>query len=338
MKNIVLFDEFHEFDLKPSILLDRYLSLTEKDIRGLFIEERKLISRSCPACHEEMFSSSFSKFGLMYVECLNCKTLYITPSPDDVALSDYFSSSSARRFWQKELQNITRDKRGQKIIGPRIEWMIGSIEEYMPDAEYFADVNTISRRYLEDLAHSNVCHKKTLIDPFICDFSKQDYSKFEIIDGSFLNMEIREAFDVISLFDVINRVADIDTLFKQLHRMLRDKGLCFMSANLITGFDMQVLWDKSRNLFPPDRLNAFSVEGLKSLFKRNNFECIELSTPGILDVEIVAKAIENDPEIDVPRFVKYFVLNRNSEIKKSFQEFLQSALLSSYGRILIRKH
>lgn len=110
-----------------------------------------------------------------------------------------------------------------------------------------------------------------------------------------------------------------------------------MTVILISGFDLQLLWDKSENLFPPDRLNVFSVEGLYSLFDRFDFECLEFSTPGILDVEIVTEAIKKNPDIQFPRFFEYLFEKRSDAVKRSFQEFLQEGLLSSYGRILIRK-
>jgi uncharacterized LabA/DUF88 family protein len=110
-----------------------------------------------------------------------------------------------------------------------------------------------------------------------------------------------------------------------------------MTDILISGFDLQTLWNQAENVFPPDRLNVFSVEGLKALFARNGFECIEFSTPGILDLEIVDKAMEDHPEIRPPRFLEYVLRNRGVETRQSFQEFLQENLLSSYGRILIRK-
>ncbi len=109
-----------------------------------------------------------------------------------------------------------------------------------------------------------------------------------------------------------------------------------MTAILSTGFDVQTLWGKADNIYPPDRLNIFSIEGLKKLFARYNLECLEFSTPGVLDVEIVVKAVENNQGVEVPRFVQT-MLGRGEDCQRDFQDFLQANLLSSYGRILLRK-
>jgi len=111
----------------------------------------------------------------------------------------------------------------------------------------------------------------------------------------------------------------------------------FMTCTLSSGFDIKELGAHAKNLYPPDHLNVFSVKGIKSLIDQHGFECLEFSTPGILDVEIVARALKDDPKIPVSAFVKDLVLNQSEDVQRSFQEFLQVNLLSSYGRILIRK-
>ena len=73
------------------------------------------------------------------------------------------------------------------------------------------------------------------------------------------------------------------------------------------------------------------------LFERHDFECIELSTPGLLDVEIVANAYKETPSMNLPRFVKSLLDKRDTGTYQSFQEFLQMNRLSSYARIVLRK-
>ena len=34
MKNIVIFDEYNELDLKPSELLEKYIQMTEEDVQS----------------------------------------------------------------------------------------------------------------------------------------------------------------------------------------------------------------------------------------------------------------------------------------------------------------
>ena len=86
-----------------------------------------------------------------------------------------------------------------------------------------------------------------------------------------------------------------------------------------------------------NRLNVFTLEAIEYLAQKHSFEVIEFSTPGILDLDIIEDAIKDNPQIEIPRFIRYVLENRGKNVRNTFQEFLQSSQLSSYGRILLRK-
>jgi hypothetical protein len=337
MKNIVVFDEYNEIDLKPSTLLKEYIKLTQQDVSNILIKPKELKECPCPACKDKGVASSFDKFGLTYNECPSCHTLYISPRNDETTLNHYYTEAQSRKFWRDELSKATDKKRKEKVIKPRFDWIVESTQEYLPEARHYVDVNTNQYGYTEEIAKTGQFEKKTLINPFLNLKQISNNNSFNIIDTPWQDADLKAEVDVISLFEVCDRTANIDNLFDKINNALKSRGLIFITTILISGFDLQTLWENAENLFPPDRLNVFSVEGLQAVFKRHNLECLELSTPGILDVEIVSKAALDNPDIDCPRFVKYLLKNRDDNTKVSFQEFLQANLLSSYGRILLRK-
>ena len=336
MKKTVVFDEYNEIDIKPSELLQKYTQLIERDIRTFFSKGKRLKSCSCPACQSKGKNSSFRRFGMRYVECGNCSTLYISPRPDDTVVDEYYNSSTARTFWHGELSKYTSQKRLEKIIRPRFEWIMDSVQEYLPGAEHIADIHTEQYGYIEELKNDRFFKRKTLLNP--SKFLKKDgLEGIDTVDVPLDKTRLKNEVDVVAIFEVADRTSGVDKLFKSIRQILKVDGLCFMTGILISGFDLQMLWDKAENIFPPDRLNVFSVEGLQILFERYDFECLEFSTPGILDVEIVENFIKHNPQAELPRFMKYLLKNSSAETKKLFQEFLQENLLSSYARILIRK-
>ena len=337
MKNIVVFDEYNEVDLKPSNLLHRYIELTKDDVTHLLLKGQALKDCVCPACQSPEAAPQFLKFALSYKECSRCRSLYVAPRPDDRLLNRFYLEAKSRIFWRDELSKSTNSKRKEKIIKPRMQWIVESTQEYLPAAEHIVDINTNQYGYTEELAGASLFRQKTLVNPFL-DLSKIRLNpSIKIIDVPWWNVSLEENVDVISLFEITDRTSDLEALFSKVKSMLRKDGLCFITAILVSGFDLQTLWEKAENLYPPDRLNVLSIEGWQALFARHGFECLELSTPGILDVEIVAKALKEDPALKLPKFVEYILQHRSEDIRKAFQEFLQSSLLSSYGRILIRK-
>lgn len=337
MKNTVISDAYPEVDLRPYDLLNKYAELAERDVETFLVRGRSLTACACPACSEENAYPSFSKFGLHYRECARCRTLYVSPRPGDEALDIYQSRSAARRYWMEEYARKTRNKRREKIVKPRIQWILDSTMEYLPSASHFVDVNTNQYDYIEELMRTDLFRRKTLIHPlFPMDRLKLSLG-IDIYSGSLWEADLGEGADVVALFEVADRTADVEALFAKTRQLLKKNGLCFMTAVLSSGFDIQMLGPQAPTLFPPDRLNVFSIEGLNALFARNGFECLELSTPGVFDVEVVQKAIESDPLQRLPKFIDYLLKNRSREICDSFQKFLQDSLLSSYGRIVLRK-
>jgi hypothetical protein len=233
---------------------------------------------------------------------------------------------------------MTRKTRKEKIIKPRFEWIIDSTAEFNPHAAHIVDLNTDQYGYIEEMIQASFFKKKTLLNPFLHFNNDYPATCIDIIDSPPKEKDLEGRVDVVTIFEVADRIADVDRLFERIYSLLKKNGLCFMTNILISGFDLQVLWERAENIFPPDRLNVFSIEGLNALFARHNFECVELSTPGILDVEIVEKAIKQQSETRIPRFLEYILQKRGADTRQSFQEFLQENLLSSYGRILLRKN
>ena len=338
MRNLILLDEFHQTDFKPSDVLHRYMELTREDIATFFTEPNNLEECFCPACINSEIASKFSKFGMQYLECACCGTLRVSPRPNDKDILRFYKQSSAERYWQDELVKATKAKRKAKIIEPRLQWIQEAIQEYLPDAEHYIDIHTHHIGYVEEISKASGFRKRTLIDPLIPQELSSSFSNVEIVSDSLPIDNFKENVDAISIFEIADHTSEVGTLFGQIHEMLRKGGLCFMTCILASGFDLQILWEHSENLFPPDRLNVFSVEGLRVLFEKHGFEVLEFSTPGILDLEIVNRAVSKNPDILLPRFVSYVLNNRDETVKNSFQEFLQAGLLSSYGRILLRKN
>lgn len=336
MKNIVIFDEYNETELKPSQLLQKYIRLTEKDVSGLLIKNKKLKKVSCPACLSSKILSSFTKMGLKYRECASCGTVYVSPRPDDESLFRYYTQSSARRFWHDEISASTGARRKEKIIKPRLDWIVDSVQEFLPGARNIADIHTTQTGYAEEMKQCGIFSKKFIVNPFLPLNRSGFGSGVQPVSSREWELELKNQIDAVSLFEVLDRTANVEQLVGKIKTALKENGLLFLTAILISGFDMQILWKEASSLYPPDRLNLFTVEGLQILFKRHGFECLEFSTPGILDVTRVSKAIEAQRG-KFCRFAEYLVKNRDANLRHAFQVFLQKELLSSYGRILLRK-
>ena len=53
------------------------------------------------------------------------------------------------------------------------------------------------------------------------------------------------------------------------------------------GLDIRLLWENSKSVVPPHHLNFFNPSSLKRLAEATGFECLQVSTPGELDIDII---------------------------------------------------
>jgi len=329
MKNVVFNDTGREVELKPNSLFDEYLRLTEKDLKESL---KELAPINCPACESGRQTKVFEKFGFPYVECQACRTVYLSPAPGDAQIKRHYLNSRSSRYWQENLSKATEEKRIEKIYAPRMQWIVDMTREYLPAAGHIAVINDKTKEFVQSLVKSSSFKKKTVIDPY---FDAKGISPAQVIPDLDGTTGINNSIDAVLAFEVLDRAGDVDRLLKTIKNILVPGGLCFITTISISGFDLQVLWENSKAIFPLDRIKVFSAKGLNLLFQRHGFEVLEYSTPGLLDLDVVRNAVGKN--VPVPRFVRSLIEQDDQQVFKDFQDFLQINKLSSFVRVLLRK-
>ena len=145
-----------------------------------------------------------------------------------------------------------------------------------------------------------------------------------------------QPFDAAVLLESLDRVDDPQALLETVWKGLKPGGLLFVTALASSGFDVAVLGLHNQYLYPPDRANCFSLQGLELLLRQSKFKLVEVSTPGVLDVEIVQAHRKENPSLPLSRFEAQ-VLNSDADTLSAFQSFLQQQGLSSFARLVGRK-
>jgi hypothetical protein len=110
----------------------------------------------------------------------------------------------------------------------------------------------------------------------------------------------------------------------------------FITALVRSGFDFAALGTHNLYLYPPDRANCFSLDGLERLLSDAGCSLIEVSTPGVLDVEIVRAHLAHDPSLPISSFERQLVTG-DEDTRRAFQAFLQENKRSSFARVLAQK-
>lgn len=337
MRRVVDLADYRHSDIKPDGLFDQYLELSATEIRRLLLDGSQLAETDCPACAVSTRRPAFTKFGLSYVECSSCGTLFISPRPTAERLARYGRESKANEFWSGRILKETTPARVEHLITPEVSWVANTTAELVATPRIFADVQSRSVAFLEGIDELKVFDTKVLIAPERAVASALDGRPgFEQIGDEPARFAAVEA-DVVTSFYALDSAHDPRKLLSQIKSMLVRDGLLFIIGSTISGLDLQVLWDRAKTLVPPENLNVFSIEGVTELIESSGFEIVELSTPGHLDLEYIKAAIERGDGVTVPRFLSYVIATRDENARRALQEWLQEFRLSSHLRVVARK-
>lgn len=316
MKTVVTVQDLLECEIKPDDLIGRFRELSAAAVRERWASGAGLVEADCPGCGASEKQPAFERSGLHYQECRACRSLYVSPRPTQAALDDYFATSEPARFWREQVLPATDAARREKLALPRAQWVADGIAEHGAAGARILDVSS---------------HGGALVDAMLAEVPDvRDVSAAPSIEA------VKTPVDAVTAFDVLDRVSDAAAFVGQVYRALKPGGLLFVTAPAISGFELQVLWDRSVYITPPEKVNLLSAEGFMRRFHEPSWEIIEFSTPGVLDVDNVRRAVEAAPGHDWPRFVKYLVTERPAALA-AFQEFLQQYRLASFARLLVRK-
>lgn len=338
MKTIVYSRDFEELEIRPQPTIDEYRRLTAEEIYPRLIHPEPLVERPCPGCQSDKNERAFEKYGLKYVQCKSCGSVFVSPCPSDRLLTEFYRESAAARFWRESLASQTHETRRRKIYGPLAEWIAGIVDRHNPGARKAIHIGYHSRLLLEELSPKQAFEKVVVTNPVAdIECGHLNLSGVEVRTTPLGQVPQFGPVDVILAFDILNFVSDTDAIFDSARSSLSSGGLLLLTALSISGFDLQVLWEHSPNVYPPDRLNLLSSEGLVRAAERHRFQLLEFSTPGMFDVDIVKRGLASDPNLNCTRFVRYLMTNRDAGAIHDFQEFLQRHRLSSFVRLALRK-
>lgn len=338
MKRVVLSENLKEFEIHPPKLFDKYRDITKNELQ-LYIKKWDLFDIDCPACNSKQKKIVFNKFGMNYAECKNCKTLYVTPRPSDNEISEYYRTSKAMSFWNDHFYKDTILDRKKIVFKSRALWIVSLTEKYFKKPKQFIDIKSKYHEFIGEINNFDIFQNKIILDPLInINASTNGYKAIKVINQHIETVSSKGFnANAITAFEVIDRISNPRGLIQKTRSMLVEDGLLFLTMPTISGFDLQILWDHSKSIFPIDHMNLFSIEGIKELINNCGFKIIELSTPGQLDIEIVKNAMITHPDLKIPRFVSYLIENRDENAHRSFQDFLQMYGLSSHVRIASQK-
>ena len=328
MKHVVVMSDLRGEDIRPPVLFSKFRELSIEDAQTFFGDPSRLVEVDCPACESAEKRPAFVKNGFRYEQCAKCKSPFVSPRPTREALEDYHRNSRAGRFRAEHYSKETAEARRHLILRSHANWMGRLYDEAgNASARSYADLGTNYPVIFDEIAELGLFDSLYSVDPI------PEIDEACVTRGATVTREPLSGLGAATAFEQLEHQFSPADYLRSAHRMLAPGGMLFFTTKTISGFDLQMLWDKAPYIYVPEHLNLLSIDGITQVINRSGFELIELSTPGQLDLELVQLAAKEDASIKLPSFISYMLNHRGRETHEDFQEFLQKHRLSSHVRV-----
>ncbi|MDO8571546.1 MAG: class I SAM-dependent methyltransferase [bacterium] len=324
-----------ESDIRKKELVDEMLRLAKNDIINFFSEKNTYQEVPCPACAGVRRNQAFIKEGFQYALCDDCGTLYVNPRPSFEQLRKYYLNGTSAKFFAEKFFPPVAESRRKNIFRPRAKALAPLIKErqlisigdigagfgiFCEELRYFFSDRTLICIEPESTM-AEICRRKglTVIEKTLEEIDATD-----------------QQFDLLTSFELMEHLHSPHTFIEKVKTLLKPGGYFLFTTLSIEGFDLQLLWEKSKSIMPPYHINFLNPRAARTMIERCGLECVEITTPGKLDVDILEGRYKEEG-VSPERFWKLFFDRVNEETKVAFQEMLIKNRLSSHMWVLARK-
>lgn len=324
-----------ESDIRNRDVYDRYLKLVAKDSKKYF--NKCSFSRiPCPACDSKNYSYSLTKNRFDYCLCENCKTLFVNPRPSIDKIKEFYTDSISSRFWVEKFFKPFVEARKKKIFKPRADFLNQFFPKIMNKT--IGDIGAGYGLFLQE--YKKICpnNRFIAIEPSLRMGQICKSKGLEVIPDLVekISDKYHGLFYILTSFELFEHLGEPMLFLKKVYDLLENGGYLLFTTLNGEGFDIQILWEKSKSIFPPHHLNFFNPVSIVLLLKRIGFVVKEISTPGKLDWDIVEGMYRNE-RIKIGRFWETFADRGPKDAKEALQDWISVNGFSSHMRIVAQK-
>jgi hypothetical protein len=276
------------------------------------------IIKECPVCGGNHIGGFYEKWGVQYLRCQKCYSVFADVAEDDVYR--YIDNPELVGIrTNTEYQDKNTESR-QSRWEEQLDWLRFRTFRYFGKNKGFSVIDYGSRwnGWIDMLQESGFCREYEL-------------------RKSILEKETDrvESADIVLALDYMQTEIKPMDFFKLVYGRLKTDGLFIISTKVGSGFDILTLRGNNRNVFPYEHVMLPSKEGIKSLLSQTGFELLEMTTPGTFDVNFVRDNVDGLAQDDY--FMRYLLTTATPSDEAEFQRFIQKAGLSSYAQVIAKK-
>lgn len=224
----------------------------------------------CSLCGKEKTKLLLSKQGLSVVKCGNCGFVYVNPRVENEQLTSIYRHNY---FKNKDYGYVGYEQ--EKRL------RVKNFERWLKDAEahittntpvYSLDVGCAAGYCLELMKKKGWKANGLELDEEMCiELQKNGY---EISRSLLVDFNSGNKFSVITLFDVIEHIPDIDKSFTKLNSLLTPDGVVIMVTPNYKSFQRKLFGKRWFQYKPIEHIQYFDKHSLNAFAERNGLQIV----------------------------------------------------------------
>jgi SAM-dependent methyltransferase len=320
-----------ETEIRPDALMAGQQAAFAEDIRRLMARHDEFVTVGCPACDARAAAERFQKFGMVFVECERCRTLYANPRPSKPMLEHYYATSRNYAYFNAHIFPASEQARREKLFRPRVRRLRGLVQRFGTPTDFLMEIGAGFGTFCEEVRHACLFDRVVGVEPTPALAATCRHRGIDVIEAPIERIAPDDlAADVVVSFEVIEHLFRPRDLIETCSRFLTPGGLLVLTCPNGRGFDVELMGPVS-SAVDVEHLNLFNPDSIAHLLGRCGFEVLEVTTPGRLDAELVRKQVlAGRFELAGHPFLRRVLVDEWDRLGGPFQNFLAEHGLSSH--------
>ena len=334
---------FSEQEIRPDHLMDKQKQHYLNDVARLMKLSSEFVISDCPACKNSSYEQVFSKHGMQFTRCHQCRTIFANPRPLQKHVDDYYAFSENYAYFNEFIFPSSAEVRLERIFKPRVALVAELCQKFKVGNDLLVEVGSGFGMFCAEVMRQGLFKKVIGIEPTAELAATCRASGFEVLEKPIEQISPEDIVqggkpvNVICSFEVIEHILEPEGFIRKCHELLTPGGLLVLTCPNSEGFDIVTLGAASPAV-DTEHLNLFNINSLSLLLERCGFTVIDTQTPGKLDCDLVRnRVLSGEFSLDSQPFLKQILIDGFEEYAGAFQQFLIDQRLSSNMLLVARK-
>ena len=218
----------------------------------------------CPVCDHTEFTPLFEKAGEPFVRCNGCRLVLINPRPVPEQVATTYDRDYTQGYIRKQDKKLKRISRWVKRIR----------KAYVPQGRWL-DIGCSAGFVVHCARQAGFDAWGVDIEPNAIEFARSHFGLDNVFTGALEERGFPNAhFDVISAYELIEHVPDVNRLLQEIRRLLAPGGVVEIRTPDAGHWRVRNRLETWEAVLPSEHLYYFSRDSLSRLLKNHGLEII----------------------------------------------------------------